>query len=226
MEENTLVGVELKKLHYLIIEADNETSAFSIFKGRLEEKGEAVTEYTNIDSLIAKNEARRDDIVNEFLITNKYSHEPIVWGGLYAKAKENTLVKQFVEKNVVQNGTKKWETRYVLIGDATGKRYDTTNVSKGGAVTAAKKLVTEAKENISVQVEKVLTSHDPTVSVIEYIKDETEHNNMYMFICNTVSFNEEEFDKLYDENVELDPDTKQWSIKVETIFEYDKKIKV
>jgi len=226
MEENTLIGVELKKLHYLMIEADNETSAFSIFKNRLEEKEVSISEHTNIDSLIAKNEARKDDIVNEFLLLTKYSTAPVAWGGLYAKAKENTLVKQFVEKNVVQNGTKKWETRYVLIGDTTGKRYDTTNVSKGGAVTAAKTLVVDAKENISVQVEKVLTSHDPTVSVIEYIKDKTEHNNIYMFMCNTITFDEEDFNQLYSENVELDEETKQYRIKVETVFEYSKRVKV
>ncbi|MCK5788222.1 MAG: hypothetical protein KAH32_04460 [Chlamydiia bacterium] len=224
MEENALIGVELKKLHYLVIEADTETSAFSIFKNRLAEKDIVVSEYTNIDSLIAKNEARKDDIVNTFLLNNKYAVEPVVWGGLYALAKENTLIKKFTEKNVVQNGTKKWETRYVLVGEKTGTRYDVTQTTKGNAVEAAKAHVLAAKEDISVQVEKVLTSHNPTVSKIEYIVDETEHNNIYIFMCNAVIFDEESFGKLYEENTEMDPDTGQFKIKVETVLEYNKKV--
>ena len=224
MEKNTLIGVELKKLHYLVIEADTETSAFSIFKNRLEEKNVVVTEYTNINELIKQKEARRDDIVNEFLIVNKYILEPVVWGGIYAEAKENTLIKKFIEKNVTQNGTKKWETRYVLIGDRTGKRIDVLQTTKGDAVNLAKDLVVEYKENISIQVEKVLTSHDPTVSTIEYIKDESEHSNIYIFMCNTISFDEEDFNTLYEENTEMDQDTKQFSIKVETVFDYAKKV--
>ena len=226
MEKNTLIGVELKKLHYLMIEADTETSAFSIFKNRLEEKGVVVTEYTNINELIKQKEARRDDIVNEFLVVNKYITEPIVWGGVYAEAKSNTLIKKFIEKNVTQNGTKKWETRYVLIGDRTGKRIDVLQTTKGDAVNLAKDLVVEYKENISIQVEKVLTSHDPTVSTIEYIKDESEHNNIYIFICNVLEFDEQDAQELYDENVTLDPETKQYAIKVETVFEYNKRIQL
>ena len=219
-----LINVEIKNIHYLTIEAADLNAAFSVFKRKLEEREIFVSQFDDISAMITEEDRHKDSIANKFIQSTKYIKEPIVWGGLYADAKGNTLIKKFVEKNVTQNGTKKWETRYVLIGDRTGKRIDVTQTTKGDAVNLAKDLVEKYKENISIQVEKVLTSHDPTVSTIEYIKDKTEHDRIFMFMCNTVTFDEEGFNALYEENVELDPDTKQYKIKVETTFEYNKKI--
>ena len=227
MEENT-TGVKLKKLHFVMIEAENEKLAFSIFKDKLENRNVFVTEYDTLQfaGAVVRHGRDRHLIVKDFITSTGLIEEPLVWGGLYSEAKDNTLIKKFTEKNVTQNGTKKWETRYVLIGDKTGKRIDVLQTTKGDAVNLAKDLVLVHKENVSIQVEKVLTSHDPTVSTIEYIKDETEHANIYMFMCNVLEFDEQSINDMYEENVELDPDTKQWKIKVDTVFEYDKKITV
>jgi len=226
VEGDQLVGVEKTNIHYLMIEAADINVAFSVFKRKLNEKDIYVDTFQNIESLIVDREHRKHDIVREFINSNKYVKENVVWGGLYANAKENSLLKKFSEKNVPQAGTKKWETRYVIIGNESGKRYDTTCTTKGDAVTKAKELVIEAKEDLSVQVEKVLISHDPTVSTIKYIKDPTAHNNIYIFMCNNIVFDEESFNSLYEENTEMDPVTKQFRIKVDTIFEYAKRIKV
>jgi len=226
MENNELIGVEVKELRYLSIEADDISSAFSIFKHKLEEKEIFINQFENIDDLIQEEDRHKDDIVKKFIISTKYTLDPIVWGGLYAPAKPNTLAKQFSVNNIVQNGTKKWETRYVLIGERTKTRYDDTSITKGDALEKAKEKVIIAKENISIQVEKVLISHDPSVAVVNYIKDDTEHGNIYIFMCNIVQFDEESFNSLYDENTEIDTDTNQVRIKVDTIFEYDKRIKL
>lgn len=226
MEENTLMEVEIKNIHYLTIEAADLSAAFSIFKQKLEEKEVFISEFTNISELIEKKERYKDEITKDFIDSTKFILEPTVWGGLYAKSKGNTLIKQFVENNIVQAGTKKWETRYVLIGETTHKRYNTTQTTKGDAVELAKKLILGAAEDISIQVEKVLTSHDPTVSIIKYIKDPTEHGNIFLFLCNLVTFDEKGFNTLYTENTEMDPITKQFKIRVDTIFEYDRKIKI
>lgn len=221
-----LVKIEIKKLNYLIIEASTELLAFSIFKGRLEEKEILVSQYVNIQELIDKHNSIPENIVKEFLISTTYNKDSIVWGGLYSAKKDNTLIKKFKLNNVLQNGTKKWETRYVLIGKVSGKRFDITNITKGKAVEAAKEKVLTAKEDISIQVEKVLVSHDPTISEVNYIKDNSEHDNIYMFMCNSITFDEEEFDTVYEENVEVDKVTNQQKIKVETLFEYDRRVKL
>lgn len=226
MEEGKLIGVELHKLHYLLIEADNITSAFSVFKNKLEEKEIFIDEYTNIDVLIEEQEKRKSDIAKLFIKDMKYQPLSVAWGGLYAPAKGNTLDKKFKVNNIVQNGTKKWETRYVIKGAVSNKRYDIDQTTKGEALELAKDLVIEAKEDLEVQVEKVLISHDPSVAVISYIKDETEHANIFMFLINTVTFDEEDSQNLYEDNVELDPDTKQYKIKVQTVLDYDKRIKI
>jgi hypothetical protein len=226
METEDLVGVEIKTLRYLAIEADDISSAFSIFKRKLEEKEIFVNQYTNINELILEEEKHKDDIVKKFIISTKYIEEPVVWGGLYAEAKDNTLIKKFTINNIVQSGTKKWETRYVLIGENTKTRYDDSPTTKGDALEKAKEIVLTAKEDISIQVEKVLVSHEPSVAMIKYIKDKTEHNNIYIFMCNIIEFDENSFNTLYEENTELDTDTNQYKIKVDTIFEYDKRIKL
>jgi len=226
METKKLIGVEVKELRYLAIEADDISSAFSIFKRKLEEKEVFVNQYENIDKLILEEEKHKDDIVKKFITSTKYTLEPVVWGGLYAAAKGNTLSKQFTTNNIVQNGTKKWETRYVLKGAVTKTRYDDTPTTKGDAVEKAKERVLTAKEDINIEVEKVLISHNPSVAVINYIKDETEHNNIFIFMCNIVEFDEESFNSLYEENTEMDTDTNQFRIKVDTVFEYDKRIKL
>lgn len=220
--------IRIKKVHFALIEAKDSKTAFSAFKNRLEDKNVFVTEYDSSSFINSKdrNGIDRHAISAEFIETNKFTADPIVWGGLYADAKENSLVKKFTEVNVIQNGTKKWETRYVLVGSDTKKRYDASCTSKGAAVVLAKETVVIAKENVAVQVEKVLTSHDPTVSTIQYIADETEHDNIYMFLCNLIEFDEQSVQDLYNENVDLDPDTNQWKIKVETSFEYEKRINV
>ena len=226
--EDENVEVEIKKVHFVMIEAKEISTAFSAFKSRLESKNIFVLEFDmdQFHSSLTRNGVDRHAIVKEFILATGQTKEPIVWGGRFSEAKENSLIKKFTELNVTQNGTKKWETRYVLIGNKTNNRIDVTQTTKGDAVNLAKNLVTVHKESISIQVEKVLTSHDPTVSTIEYIKDDTEHDNIYMFLCNVAEFDEQSIDELHDENVELDPVTKQWRIKVETVFEYDKKIKL
>lgn len=226
MEKEELIGVEISKIHYLTIEAADVNAAFSTFKRKLEEKEVFVSTFEEISELIIQEEHRKDDIAKKFIQSTKYISDSIVWGGLYAKKKGNTLLKQFILNNITQNGTKKWETRYVLIGEETGKRYDDTKTTKGEAIEEAKIKVLEAKEDISIQVEKVLISHDPSVAVVNYLKDKTEHGNIYMFMCNLVEFDEESFNTLYEENIEFDKDTNQYKIKVETIFEYDKRIKL
>ena len=225
VEGDQLVGVEKTNIQYLLIEAADINVAFSVFKKKLETKDVFVDFFDIIDSLIESKDRRKHDILHEFVEANKYIKEPVVWGGLYAEAKDSALIKRFSEKNITQSGTKKWETRYVLIG-ASGKRYDTTPTTKGEAVEKAKKLVVKVKEDVTVQVEKVLISHDPTVSIIKYIKDPSEHDNIYMFMCNTVTFDEEPFNDVYERHVELDPVTKQYSIKVETTLEYAERLTV
>jgi len=229
MEENLdikeeLIGVEITNIHYLKIEADDIKSAFSVFKNKLEEKGIFVSEYTNIDNLIVVEEFRLDEIAKKFIQSTKDVKEPIVWGGLYAEAKDNTLHKKYSIDNITQKGTKKWETRYVLKGHDTGKRYDDSCTTKGDAVSMASENIANYKENLNIEVEKVLISHDPSVAIVKYIKDPSEHGNVYMFLCNVITFDEEGFNKLYEENVEFDEVTKQWSIKVETIFETNKRL--
>lgn len=222
------VEIEIKKLHFIMIEAADISTAFTVFKDKLSAKDVFVSEF-DLDSFVGsfdRNGADRHSIAMEFIQTTGLTREPIVWGGKYAESKESTLLKKFTEENVVQNGTKKWETRYVLIGETTGKRYDVTNTTKGEAVDAAKVLVITAKENILVNVEKVLISHDPAVSKLNYIKDKTEHDNIFMFLCNTVDFDERSMKDIMDDNMVLDKLTGQWSIKVETIFEYEERIKI
>ena len=226
--ENENVVVEIKKVHFVMIEAKEISTAFSAFKSRLESKDIFVSEF-DMDQFYnssARNGVDRHAIVKEFIIATGQTKEPIVWGGKFSEAKGNSLIKKFTEVNVTQNGTKKWETRYVLIGNKTGKRIDVLQTTKGDAVSLAKNLVEVHKETMSIQVEKVLTSHDPTVSTIEYIKDNTEHENIYMFMCNIAEFDEQSVNDIYEENVELDPVTKQWRIKAETVFEYAKRIKI
>ena len=223
---DTLIGVELKNIHYIKIEADDKTSAFAVFKQRLEDKEVFVDHFTDIDQLIVLNEHRQDDIAKEFVKANKFNTSPIVWGGLYAEERENMLAKKYTLQNVVQNGTKKWETRYVVIGQESGIRHDITATTKGDATTKAIVLAVEKKESMNVDVEKVLISHNPTVATTTYLKDESEHRNIYMFMCNVITFDEEDFNTLLEDNMVLNKSTKQYSIKVETVLEYNKRVKV
>jgi hypothetical protein len=219
-----LTKIKVSNLHYLKIEADTIETAFSIFRNKLEEKDVFINEYQNIDDLLIQDNYVISEVAKKFIASTKNIEECIVWGGKFTDAKDNMLSKKFAINNITQSGTKKWETRYVIKGIESNKRHDDTCTTKGAAIAEAKELAIKVKENLSIDVEKVLISHHPSVAEITYIKDPSEHDNIFIFMCNTVTFDEEEEDILYEENVELDPNTKQYKIRVETIFEYDKKI--
>ncbi|MCK5787721.1 MAG: hypothetical protein KAH32_01820 [Chlamydiia bacterium] len=214
----------IKRLGKTIIESPDLAKAVELFKVQLEKSGIKDAIFSPYAGGLEP--TTTETFIKKFTDETRGTDRTHVWSRISRYKKENTLKKKVSSAKMIHKGTKVWETYFKLEGESTGDLYENTAATRQEAIDAAEELSVLHQENIEISIGKRLSSHNPMVAKVIYIKDDTAHDNIYEFIYNFDTVVEELETTIFDENTTTNDRTGEVTLISETVLDIDKRIKL
>ena len=154
-------------------------------------------------------------------LNNKVS-EYTIFGALYNKKPIIRDDSRISMHNIVNKGTKKWETINSYRFDSGEAIFEDTE-TKANALDKARELALEHNKTINIVVSKRLVDMDGILGIAEFIPfDNIDETNIYIFWVYVTTIEEKTDDELFEENTEVDEG--QYSIKEDLVSFYGRAI--
>lgn len=191
-----------------VFKVKGETMKIAFQNLKLEEKLddynlEPVSSEFNAESINRGKILKHSQYLHKKYINNEIS-EYTVFGALYNKKPIIKDESRVITHNVINKGTKKWETINSYRFDSGEIIYEDTE-TKANALEKAKELAIEYNKTVNVVVSKRLVDMDGIIGIAEFVPFENiDDTNVYIFWVYKVNIMEKTEEEFFEENTEME----------------------